>query len=272
MLAAVSFGTGDFGGALASRRAPVLGVVLTVQLAGFAVALLATGLVGEGLPPGTDAVYAALAGIVGAFGIVALYRGLAEGRMGVVAPIAGVLAAVIPVSVGAALDGLPSPAVALGIGLALVAVGLVSSAPSEDGRPSGLAFALAAGLGLGAFNVLISRVTPGTVFGAVAVLRLAEVLAIGVLILASRRAWRLPRRLVPAVIGVAALDTAGNVFYILATQTGRLDIAATTSSLYPVVTLVLAVALLGERVSRPHALGVVTAVVSIVLITMGTGP
>jgi drug/metabolite transporter (DMT)-like permease len=110
------------------------------------------------------------------------------------------------------------------------------------------------------------------VFGAVAVLRLAELLAIGVLILASRRAWRLPRRLVPAVIGVAALDTAGNVFYILATQTGRLDIAATTSSLYPVVTLVLAVALLGERVSRPHAFGVVTAVVSIVLITMGTGP
>jgi drug/metabolite transporter (DMT)-like permease len=226
---------------------------------------------GEVFPGPSDVGFAIGAGIAGSLGIVSLYRGLAEGRMGIVAPVAGVLAAVVPVVVGAAIDGLPPREVLAGIGLAFAAVVLVSSSRDQTGRPSGLAFGIAAGLGFGVFNVLIAGLTPGLVFGPLTVLRLVEAILIGAIIVSTRRSWRVPPGLLPAVAAVAVLDLGGNVFYILATQAGRLDIAATTSSLYPVTTLVLALIVLRERVDRWHAAGILAAVGSIVLITTGSG-
>ena len=99
--------------------------------------------------------------------------------------------------------------------------------------------------------------------------RLTEGAFIGLVVLAARRAWRVPRAVWPLSCGAGALDMAGNGFFILAAQAGRLDVAAVLSSLYPVTTLVLAVVVLKERIVGLHAIGVAAALIAIVLVRIG---
>ncbi|MEO8228996.1 MAG: DMT family transporter [Chloroflexota bacterium] len=279
LASAVAWGAGDFGGGIAGRRAPLFGVLLATQLAGGVLAAGVAFLRGEPLPDGPDIALAGLAGVFGAIGIGALYGGLSTGRMGVVAPISGVLSAVVPVTAGIALQGLPGPASLVGIGLALVAVVLVSSSPAQTsgeplgrrilGLPPDVAIALLAGLSIGVFNVIVSRFSPGSVFGPLVIVRLAQALLIAGAIGTTGRTWRLSRRIWPLLLFVGALDMAGNGFFILAAQAGRLDVAAVLSSLYPVTTLILAALILKERVVGVHALGVAAAIAAIVLVRIG---
>ncbi len=278
LASAAAWGSADFGGGLAGRRAPLLGVLLFSQLAGSALALLPAVLRGEPVPAVGDLLLAVVAGAIGAIGIGALYRGLQVGRMGVVAPISGALAAVVPVSAGILLQGLPGPAVVLGIGLAIVAVVLVSVAPHDAataagpriaGVPADVAIALVAGSALGVLNLLISRFSPGAVYGPLVAVRASEAVLIASVILLSRRAWRVPRPVWTLVLVVGGLDMAGNGFFILAAQAGRLDIAAVLSSLYPVSTLILAALILKERIVGVHALGVAAAIGAIILVRIG---
>jgi hypothetical protein len=162
--------------------------------------------------------------------------------MGVVAPVTGVLAASVPVAVGIALEGLPGPVVLVGIGLAIVAVLLVSitADAGPEGRPSGLPYGIAAGLGLGLLAVTLSRVTDGLVFGPLVILRAVQVVLVVAVVVVSGRAWRLERRILPAALAVGLLDMAGNGLFLAAAQAGPLAIAAVVSSLYPVTTVVLA--------------------------------
>lgn len=279
LASAAAWGAGDFGGGIAGRRASLFGVILATQLIG---GIFAAGVAvarAEPLPAGTEIALAGLGGIFGAIGIGALYGGLSTGRMGVVAPISGVLSAVVPVGAGIVLQGLPGPASLVGIGLALVAVVLVSSSPAQSpggplarrvlGLPRDVAIALLAGLSIGVFNIIVSRFSPGSVFGPLVIVRLAQAVVIVGAIVATRRAWRLPRRIWPLLLLVGALDMAGNGFFILAAQAGRLDVAAVLASLYPVTTLILAALVLKERVVGVHALGVAAAIAAIVLVRIG---
>ena len=199
-----------------------------------------------------------------------LYQGLAIGTGHVVAPIAGVLAATIPVSVGWLSQGVPSLTRIVGIGLALVAVVLVSSSPDPvSGRPAGVRYGILAGIGFGLFNVCASRFSPGVVFGPLVVVRAVEAVALVAVVVLTRRAWRLERSVVPLAMAVGVGDMAGNGFFVLAAQAGRLDIAGVLSSLYPVTTIILAAVLLRERVTRAHAAGIGAAGLAIALITGG---
>lgn len=269
-MAALTWGSGDFAGGLLVRRTPVLGVVLVSQLVGAAIALVLAFLRAETLPLPSDVPYSIFGGIVGGIGIVALYRGLAIGRMGVVAPVTGVLAATIPVVFGIVVEGLPGPLVVLGIGLAIVAVILVSRV--DDGRagPSGIGLALIAGVAIGAFGVAISQISEGHAFGPLTIIRGAQALMIGGVIVIGRQAWRADRRLLPTMAGVGVLDMAGNASFILAVQTGALAVAAVLSSLYPVATVVLATLVLRERITGSHAIGVALAAAAIVSIAVGS--
>lgn len=280
LASAVAWGSADFGGGLAGRRAPLFGVILFSQFAGCGLALALAVLRGEHLPAGSDVAIAVVAGVVGGLGIGALYRGLSTGRMGVVAPISGVLTAVVPVSVGILLQGLPGPAALAGIALALLAVVLVSSAPGHGGPdappiprlgplPADAATAILAGVALGVLNVIISRLSPGAVFGPLVLVRLVEAAVISGVIVLARRTWRLPRPVWLLVLLVGGLDMAGNGLFILAAHAGRLDVAAILSSLYPVTTLVLAAIVLKERIVGVHAFGVGAALVAIVLVRLG---
>ena len=277
LASAAAWGSADFGGGIGGRRAPLFGIVLFSQLAGCGLALGVAALRGEPVPPAGDLVVALAAGFAGAIGIVALYRGLAVGRMGVVAPISGVLAALVPVVAAIALQGMPGPTRLIGIGFALAAVVLVSrsagSAMSGGSHASALrtdvALGLIAGIALGLFNLIASRLSPGLVFAPLVIVRATEAVLVGSVILATGRTWRLPRSVWPLVIVVGGLDMAGNGLFILAAQTGRLDVAAVLSSLYPVSTLVLAVVVLRERIAGAHALGVLAAIAAIILIRAG---
>ena len=270
LASAVAFGLGDFGGGWTSRRAPVLGVSLVVQ--GIGAALMVGAALGSGerpLEPGPFGL-AAIAGVVGVIGIVSLYHGLAVGRMGVVAPVTGVLAASVPVAVGVVLEGAPPPIVGAGIALAFVAVILVSRAPGEHGRRSGIEFGVAAGIGIGAFNVFLGLVPEGHVFWPLAVLKLSAGAVIVVVAIVGRRALRVPRPVVPAAVGVSVADMAGNGLFLLAAQAGELAVASVLSSLYPVTTVLLAATVLKEPISRAHAVGIGIAVLAIVCIGSGS--
>jgi uncharacterized membrane protein len=269
---ALAWGAADFGGGLASRRAALFGVVLVAQSVGLVIALSLAILGAEPVPGIADVGWSALSGLLGAVGIIALYAGLAAGRMGVVAPVTGVLAASVPVTVGMVLEGVPGPGSLAGIGLAIVAVVLVSRAADAgpDGRPSGVAYAIAAGLGLGFLAVALSRVSDGHVFGPLAILRGVQVVVVVAAIVLMRRPWRLGRGILPAVALVGLLDMAGNGLFLVAAQVGPLAIAAVLSSLYPVTTVVLATLVLRERLGRGHAVGILCALTAIVLIAAGS--
>jgi drug/metabolite transporter (DMT)-like permease len=270
LAAAASWGAADFGGGLASRRTSVFGVVLVSQLVGMALAVGLALLRGEAFPTGTDLGLCLVAGLLGGAGITALYRGLAVGRMGVVAPVTGVLAAVIPVAAGVALEGVPAPMVMLGIGLALAAVVLVSRGADEGGGRAGLAEALVAGTCIGLFGVVISQLSEGAVFANLTAIRAVQaVLVVGV-VLVTRAAWRPPARMLPALAVVGVLDMTGNSCYLLAVQSGALAVASVLSSLYPVSTVILAAVVLREKVSRDHAVGIALAAIAIVLIGVGS--
>jgi drug/metabolite transporter (DMT)-like permease len=248
-----------------------MGVVFGSQFIGMLAALAIALLRGEPLPQGTDIAWAVAGGVLGVVGITALYRGLAVGRMGVVAPTTGVLAAVVPVTVGFILEGVPSTEVVAGIGLALVAVILVTRAPGHDAATrSGIEWGLLGGLAIGAFSVCIGQLSGAGAFGPLVLVRLIEGGIVALVIVVGRQPWRMPIPTFRWVLVVGLLDMAGNGAFILAAQAGALAIAATVSSLYPVGTVILAIAVLHERLTRSHAAGIVLTAVAIVLIGLGT--
>lgn len=217
-----------------------------------------------------DIVWASLAGLVGPAALILFYRALAVGRMGTVAPIAGVLGAAVPAVVGGVLEGLPGPLQVVGIGLALGSVVLVTRSSAGSGAgTAGIALAVGAGLGFGAFFLFLGRVGPDTVFAPLVLVRLIATVLIGTMAVLGRGSWRLHRSAYVPVVIAGVLDMGGNLWYLLAVQQGRLDIAAVLASLYPVVTIVLAAAILKERIGVVQAIGILAALGAIVLIAAG---
>ncbi len=270
LFSAAAWGTSDFAAGLASRRVSVLALVLAAQTVGMPVALGLAMLRAEPVPAPMDVLWSGLAGVLGTGAIVALYAGLAVGRMGVVAPVAGVIGALVPVAVGIALEGLPAGIVLVGMAAAVVAVVLVSRVGGEAGARSGIELGLLAGLGIGLFNVTITRVDEGLVFGPLTIVRVAALVVLALALLARRQRVALPARLAPAIVAIGLLDMAANAGFLLAEQTGSLAVAAVLSSLYPVITVILATIVLRERVTRSHAAGIALALLAIVLIATGS--
>ncbi len=248
----------------------MLGVAIAVDILGALVMVGIALLIHEPFPNPTTLALAVLAGLCAVAGILGLYTGLAVGRMGVVAPVTGVIAASLPVAVGLVGLGWPGTEVVVGIALALSAVILVSRSSDSVAGRSGIEYALLGGVGLGLFNIAVGAFPEHLVAWPLAVIKAATLVPIGALVVLGRRPWRVPGPMIPAVLAVAVLDLAGNGLYILATQAGRLDVAATLSSLYPVTTVVLAVVLLREHVTRSHLVGIIMAALAIALIAGGS--
>ena len=197
------------------------------------------------------------------------YRALSIGRAAVVAPTSAVLGAVLPVAFGLLTNGAPSPTRLAGFTVALLGIWLVSGSMSNKQALSDRGFLLAclAGLGFGGFFVLIAQVERGFIFTP---LILARIVQLAVALLAIRTT-RLPFpsfRANPIALLAGALDVGGNIFYVLAQQFVRLDVAAVLASFYPASTVVLASVLLKEKVSRSQGLGLVLCLLAIVLITL----
>jgi drug/metabolite transporter (DMT)-like permease len=264
--ASVLWGVGDFLGGLTSRRLAALAVVAISQLFGFVGILVAAALLGGDFP-GTTAIAAAIAaGLAGAVGLAGLYRGMAIGAMGVVAPISA-SAAVIPVTVGLARGERPTVLQLVGIALALVGVVLVSREPGSSGRLSaGVPLALVAALGFGGYFVFMDRASADDAYWAVVVARaFSSVFALAVA--ASRGALRVGRGNLPVIAVVGLFDVAANLALALALNEGYVSLVSVVASLYPVGTVLLAVAVLHERPTRSQAAGGAVALAGVGLIS-----
>lgn len=274
LTAAASWGASDFLGGLAGRRTErdiTLSIAFLSQLLGL-VGLTTIALLLGGEPlTSRDIVLSIGAGLGGAVGVALLYRGLTIGRMGVVAPVTGAGAAILPVIVGVALGGSPGPVAWLGVAAALVAIVLVSREPASAiaRTTDGLLEAIGAGLGFGVIFILLDQVSDGSGLLPLIPMKLA---ASGLLLLVGlvgRRRVIPPRVALAPVLAVGILDNLANVAYLLATREGLLAVVAVVSSLYPVGTVLLARGVLGEHLHRSQLGGLALAGIGVGLIAVG---
>ncbi|HEY9388242.1 MAG TPA: EamA family transporter [Mycobacteriales bacterium] len=271
LLAAVSYGSSDFVAGLMTRRSGPLAVLVTGEVAG--VVLLAAALPMLGGSPGVRPLaWGVLAGLGTTVGTMALYRGLGVGRMNVVAPLSGVGAAVLPVLAGVALGERLGALPTVGVLVAVVAIVTVCSGargrtgdqPTRLGVPEGLL----AGVGFAVLFVALQRA--GTDAGLWPLLA-AQVFSLGVL---AAFGWVTGRRLRPAggqltgAVAAGLLGVGAVLLFVLATGHGLLSVVAVVTSLYPAVTVALAVTVLGERVARIQLAGLVAAAAAVALIVL----
>lgn len=266
---ALVWGAGDFCGGLASRRVSVLSVLLLAELSGLVLLIVFALALNEPIPTSAAIGWGTAAGLCGTLGLGALYRGLAAGRASIVAPVSAVVSAAIPVIYSAVTVGLPEPVQLIGFALALVAIVLASQASREEGGSTALHYAFIAGIGFGAFFILIHQAGgEGSTFFPLAI---ARGISIPVLIAACliRGVPLPPKSVVPIILSSGVLDAGGNVLFLISSVLGRLDVATILSSLYPASTVILSRIILREDISRLQQLGVVLALAATVLITLG---
>jgi drug/metabolite transporter (DMT)-like permease len=271
-VAALAYGLSDFVGGLVSRRTSAWSVAFLAQVAS-TVSTAGVALFRSGSPTGSDFAWAALAGVGGGLGTGFLYRGLATGRMGVVAPVSAVGAAVVPVAVGAANGERPSELVWLGVLAALPGIWLVSSAPPGEAPTGsfaeGLVDGVLAGLGFGLLFAAIGQVPAAAGMWPLALGQGVSILAAVALAVVLRADW-IPRERA-AMWGLLAgpLGAAAAVFFLLATQHGYLTVSGVIASLYPAATVVLAATALRERIHLLQGFGLALCGTAIALVAAG---
>ena len=271
--ASVAWGGSDFVAGLASRRMPLLAVLVGSQVAGLVLLLGLLAVTGEAPPPGGAVLAAAAAGVAELLGFAALYKGLAMGPMSVVAPISSA-AALVPVTASVLTGARPSTAAAVGMGLVLMGAALACSEPESGGarHPGailpGAALAVLAALCFGAFFVGMDSAAHEA--GAVWAVALNRATSVSVLVFAvalMRPRVGVGRTDLAAVASVGLLDAAANAMFAFALTEGLLSTVSVLGSLYPVTTVVLAVTVLDERIAPRQAAGVAMALAGIGLVS-----
>lgn len=262
------WGTSDFVAGLASKRLPPAAVVGWSQLVGF-LTLSGIVLVGTGLASGPWVGWALVAGVAGAVALSAFYGALSTGTMSIVAPIAA-LGAAVPILLGVATGDAPSPLAWVGMGVAVVGTVLASGPELRAGlhvRPVLLACVAAVGFGCVLFamdrGARVSLVS--TLWG----MRLTSLVLYAAVALVRRSTGGVSRRDVPTLVFVGLADLGANALFVAASTQGLVSVAATLGSLYPVVTIALARAVLGERLRLVQNAGVVLALAGVVAIASG---
>lgn len=265
---ALVWGSGDYCGGRAARDRDPFQVLGLAAVAGVVLLTLAAVIRSETVAVDAGMAWAAAAGLSGAIGIVALYRGLAVGSAAAVAPTAAVVAAALPVLFSAATEGMPTPVQSAGFGLALAGIWLVArAAPGGADSRAGIRLGLLAGVGFGGFLILIAQVERSSVFVPLAVARMM-MLVVGLLVLAGRGLPLPGIGSSPMALAAGVLDAGGNVLYLFARQHVRLDVAAVLSSLYPVATVLLARVISNEPVSPTQWVGAAVCLAAVGLIAV----
>lgn len=273
--ASASWGAADFSGGVATKNNSVYKVIIISQIIGGLLLLALAVLFGEQVNSIQTIIWGIVGGCAGSIGLIALYQGLAVGRMGIVAPLTALLSAILPVIVGMILEGLPTFQQLIGFAIALFAVWLISS--SSKGftiQLRDLIYPIIAGAGFGFFFVAIDQMSEEAVFLPLVAARIASICLLATIFLLTQRRKTNSkpslslRSQLPIIALAGILDTAGNTFFALATQSGRLDIASVLGSLYPAITVLLAWILLKEVISQRQWLGISGALVAVILIAV----
>ncbi|HVN50111.1 MAG TPA: DMT family transporter [Acidimicrobiales bacterium] len=275
--AAAIYGTADFLGGVAARRTSALAVTVLDHVVGLVLLVGALALLPAAHPTPADLAYGAGAGALGGVGLILFYRAMAEGAMSVVAPVAALFGAALPVTVGVALGEHLSVPAFVGIAVAVAAVALVSreepapaGMPARRPRPSEhpMVLAVLAGLAFGGFFVLLSRTHASAGLWPLLGARVASIALLGGFSLLTARSLQPTpgsRRLIVAA-GVG--DMLANVLYLLAVRRGLVSLVAVIVALYPATTVLLAQVVLGERLRRVQVAGLALAASAAVLLAL----
>lgn len=276
LLSALAYGTSDFVGGVLSTRIPAWTAAFCSQISGCA-ALVVLASVDGGSLSVEGAAWGALSGVGSGVGLSFLYRGLSSGRMGVVAPTSGVLAALVPAGVGIATGDRPSALAWVGILLAVPATFLVAREPAgtqvrpAGGRsaPTGVLEGLLAGCGFGVGFAAIAKAPAEDGFWPVALSLLVGALVVVGGALAARGDW-VPRN-ATAVLATSTgvLAAAALALFLRSLDHGMLAVTAVIAALYPAATVLLAVTVLREHVHRAQALGLGLCAVAVALVAAG---
>lgn len=268
LAAVLLWGTSDFIGGYAVRRANAFVFTAIVHGSGMAFMLVIVGFAHATFPRGSTVSWALAAGVLGGLSLAVFYRALAAGNMGIMAPVSAVLSAAIPAVAGIIWEGLPGMFALLGFALAGLGLWLVSR--SEDSaRPAGLGLAILAGVGFAGFYVCIRQAGTGSALWIALLSRVASFAVTAAATLFAARVWSMGRSLAGLAVLAGCIDVSGSVLFIRASQTGRLDVAVVLSSLYPAVTVLLAWIILKERLSAWKLVGVLAALAAVPLIAAG---
>jgi drug/metabolite transporter (DMT)-like permease len=271
LCASLTWGVGDFLGGVKARALPSLLVMAASQPFGLAALGIAVALRGTGIP-GDEVAWSALAAVLGTVGLFAFYRGLAAGAMSVVAPIAAV-AAGVPVIWGVAVSGDHVHGLQA-IGFVAAVGGSVAASlelrPERRQIATGVGWAALTMLAFGAYYVPMHAASAHDWLWPAFLFRCTSVTIVVSLALARGLGPRGLRAHWPGLIAIGFLDTGGNALFAAASSShGLLSVVSVLASLYPVVTVLLARLVLGERVQRTQDVGVIVALAGVVLITAG---
>ena len=267
IFSALSFGAGDFAGAVASRRAGALVVVAGAHGIGLVVLLVAAIIFRPPFPDGAGIGLGLLAGVAGMLGLAALYRGMSLGSMGLVTALSGSGSLAIPLAAGAMLGQSVGPWQLAGVGCAAAAAVAASGASRTELGQLALLLAGAAAVAFGTWYVLIDlAAAAGDPLWALVMSRAASSGLAAAVAFGRWGGTAFPLRIVAAA---GIFDVGGNALFVVAGDTLPVGLAAALTGMYPVVTMLLARVLLGERLPRLGQLGVLLAILGVVLISLG---
>ena len=265
---AISWGAGDFSGAIASKKMNSKNVVIFSQIFGFFLLVSLALITSEPYTSILDLVWGALSGISGAVGLVYLYEGLATGKMSVIAPISGILSVLIPFLTSLLLNGLPKILNLLGILVAFLAVWfLARSTEKVKVQVYDIKIGIIAGFGFGLFFVLIDQIQNDVIFWPLAVSRLISIILLILVTFLSKELKKPTLKQLPVISFAGIIDVGGNAFFVLSAQVWRLDIASALSSFYPAFTVLLSWLILGEKLSWYQFIGLILSLFAILLLT-----
>lgn len=271
LLSSAMWGTADFLGGLTSKRLHTLVVVVMTQFAGLLTVTVAVLLTGDWDAPTGYLPWAVLASVTGASGLLLYYWALANGSMGVIAPISA-MSGLVPFTFGL-LQGERFTALA-GLGALVIAVGVVFASGPELRHPTGWRPLLVVTLATLLFGIALLAIAQGSQYSALMTMTAMRVVSVTVfgsvlllLVVRGVVSARVPGNLLGLVFATGALDVMANVAYGLSANAGPLVLTAVLGSLYPVVTALLAAVVLKERLLGIQYLGVATALIGLVLVT-----
>jgi drug/metabolite transporter (DMT)-like permease len=266
--ASLAWGVSDFVGPLVARTLGTLRVLFWAQLGGLLAIGLAVAIRGQG-PAGWAVLFAVLASIGGMLGLFAYYRGIQQGAISVVAPIAGV-SAIVPVIFGIATGDSPSALQLGGVACALLGVALASIEHHEGSRrvAAGAGLALLAAAGFGFYFPWMHAAGKVDFWWASLVFRTTALLLVAAVVAQQRAPLKLGKRDLAIVFAIGIGDTVGNALFAASSGHGLISLTAVLASLYPVVTVLLAASLLRERVAPMQRAGIVLTLTGVVLISV----
>jgi drug/metabolite transporter (DMT)-like permease len=266
--ASLAWGVSDFVGPLVARTLGTLRVLFWAQIGGLLAIGLAVAIRGQG-PAGWAVLFAILASIGGMLGLFAYYRGIQQGAISVVAPIAGV-SAIVPVIFGIATGDSPSALQLGGVACALLGVALASIEHHEGSRrvAAGAGLALLAAAGFGFYFPWMHAAGKVDFWWASLVFRTVALLLVAAVVAQQRAPLKLGKRDLAIVFAIGIGDTIGNALFAASSGHGLVSLTAVLASLYPVVTVLLAASLLRERVAPMQRAGIALTLTGVVLISL----